>query len=188
MAKRIKRDCKQRASRRAQARRKTRPHRIRQPRIKPNRRRRRKLISDVRLEQALRVYSRTKDIDAAARSIRVSRQTLERAAIKRLLRHKRPSRLRVAIRRLPRRMPIFSGGKQLAITVNSKSAAMIGRYNSAVRQFLGTNDPKFLAEFKGRGVKDARGKLHPFETDPNTLYRLSSAGSEPFEEIYRIVL
>ncbi|MGA8611668.1 MAG: hypothetical protein WB760_08090 [Xanthobacteraceae bacterium] len=59
---------------------------------------------------------------------------------------------------------------------------------SAVGQFLKTNDPKFLAEFKGTSVKDASGKVHQFEADPNTLYRLSSAGGEPFEEIYRIVI
>ena len=85
-------------------------------------------------------------------------------------------------------MPIFSGGKQLAITVRTRSASLIGRYMSAVRQFLRTNDPKYLADFKGRRVKDVKGKVYEFETAPNVLYRLSSAGGEPFEEIYRIVL
>jgi hypothetical protein len=59
---------------------------------------------------------------------------------------------------------------------------------SAVRQFLQTNDPKYLTKFKGLSVRDVRGKIHTFETDPNTLYRLSSASGEPFEEIYRIVI
>jgi hypothetical protein len=85
-------------------------------------------------------------------------------------------------------MPIFSGGKSLAITVTSKSASLIGRYMSAVGQFLKTNNPEFLAEFKDRSVKDASGKLHQFETNPNALYRLASAGGEPFEDIYRIVI
>ena len=76
----------------------------------------------------------------------------------------------------------------MAITVRSRNASLIGRYNSAVGQFLRTNNPDVLAEFGGRAVKDINGKTHPFETNPNTLYRLSSAGTEPFEEIYRIVL
>jgi len=59
---------------------------------------------------------------------------------------------------------------------------------AAVGQFLKTNDPKYLAEFKGRSVKDVKGSIFQFETDPNVLYRLSSAGNEPFEEIYRIVI
>lgn len=85
-------------------------------------------------------------------------------------------------------MPTFSGGRQLAITVRSRAASLIGRYMSAVGQFLKTNDPKYLVEFKGRSVMDVRGKIYEFETDPNVLYRLSSAGGEPFEEIYRIII
>ena len=29
--------------------------------------------------------------------------------------------------------------------------------------------------------------VHPLETDPNTLHRLASAGSEVFHEVYRLV-
>jgi hypothetical protein len=85
-------------------------------------------------------------------------------------------------------MPIFTDGRQLAISARTRSATLIGRYMSAVGQFLKTNDPKYLAEFKGRSVKDIKGRAYQFETDPNALYRLSSAGNEPFEDIYRIVI
>ena len=144
-------------------------------------------ISDARLERALRVYADTKDIKAAARSIRVKLDRLRRA-VKRRFPAKKHVTLWVGVRRLPRKMPIFSGGRQLAITVGSKSASLIARYMSAVSQFLRTNDPKYLAEFEGGSVRNVRGKVHPFETDPNALYRLSSAGAEPFEDIYRIVI
>ena len=144
-------------------------------------------ISDARLERGLRVLSETKNIAQAARSIRVSEERFKRAAKRKAAIRKRKG-VWTVVRRLPRKMPIFSGGRQLAITVNSKSASLIARYMSAVGKFLKSNDPKFLAEFKGVSVKDASGKVHPFETDPNTLYRLSSAGGEPFEEMYRIVL
>ena len=144
-------------------------------------------ISDARLERALRVYSRTKDITAAARSIRVSVDRLKRAAVRKVGTRKRRHILAI-VRRLPRKMPIFTNGKLVAVSVNSRSAALMGRYMSAVGQFLKTNDSKFLAEFKGRSVKDVSGKIHEFETNPNVLYRLSSAGNEPFEDIYRIVI
>ena len=85
-------------------------------------------------------------------------------------------------------MPIFTNGRLLAITVNSSNATRIARYMSAVGQFLQTNNLKDLAEFSGRNVKDVRGKVFPFETNPNALYRLSLAGGEPFEELYQIVL
>ncbi len=144
-------------------------------------------ISDARLESGLRVLSETKDIEAAARSIRVSVERFKRAA-KRLSAIRKQDRNWIVVRRLRRKMPMFTGGRQLAITVNSKSASLVGRYMSAVRQFLHSNDPKYLAEFRSRTVKDVRGKTFQFETDPNALYRLSSAGGGPFEEIYRIVL
>lgn len=149
--------------------------------------RRKPRISDTRLERGLRVLSETNDIATAARSIRVSVDRFKRAAKHRNA-IRRQERNWIVVRRLQRNMPIFSDGRQLAITVRSKSASLIGRYMSAVGQFLKTNDPKFLAEFKTRGVKDVSGKVYQFETDPNELYRLSSAGGEPFEEVYRIVL
>src|SRR5579872_3540344 len=149
--------------------------------------RRRPGISAARLERGLGVLSDTKDIKVAARSIRVSPERFKQAAKRKAAIRKLADRWSV-VKRLPRHMPIFSAGRQIAIKVRGKSASLIGRYMSAVGQFLKTNDPKFLAEFKGRSVKDVRGKVHQFETDPNVLYRLSSAGGEPFEEIYRIVL
>lgn len=144
-------------------------------------------ISDARIERALRVYTETKDIKQAARAIRVAPERLKRA-VKRKFPTLKHVTLWVRVRRLPRKMPIFTNGRQLAIKVRTKSASLIGRYMSAVGDFLRTNDPKFLREFKGLSVKDANGKLYPFETAPNTLYRLSSAGGEPFEEMYRIVI
>ena len=152
-----------------------------------SRQKRRPGVSDARLERGLRVLAETKDIKTAARSIRVSPERFERAAKRKAAIQKRKGFWTV-VRRLPRKMPIFSGGRQLAVTVRSNSASLIGRYMLAVRQFLRSNDPKFLGEFKGRSIKDVRGNAHPFETDPNTLYRLSSAGNEPFEDIYRIVI
>jgi hypothetical protein len=144
-------------------------------------------ISDTRLERGLRVLHETKNIKAAARSIRVSEARFKLAA-KRKAAIRKGKGVWTVVRRLPRKMPIFSDGRQLTTVVNSKTASVIARYMSAVGKFLKSNDPKSLAEFKGVSVKDASGKVHPFETDPNTLYRLSSAGGEPFEEMYRIVI
>jgi hypothetical protein len=149
--------------------------------------RRRIGINATRLERGLRVLSETKDIKTAARAIRVSPERFKLAA-KRKATIRKQKGFWIVVRRLPRRLPIFTNGKQVAITVRSKSASLIGRYMSAVGQFLKTNDPKFLAEFRDRSVKDARGKTYEFETNPNALYQLSSAGNEPFEEIYRIVI
>ena len=70
----------------------------------------------------------------------------------------------------------------------STSASKVGRFMSAVSDFLRTNNPAGLREFEGASVTDISGKTHPFETRPNALYRLASAHDQSFEHIYRIVI
>jgi hypothetical protein len=65
---------------------------------------------------------------------------------------------------------------------------MVGRFMSAVGHFLETNNRSVLTPFAGQSVADIDGRKHPFETRPNVLYRLSSAGEHTFEQIYRIVI
>ena len=87
------------------------------------------------------------------------------------------------------RLSSCSAGQALTITVpNLKTAAKLGRYLSAVRQFLATNDPGHLAPHIGESVTDTAGKTFPFETNPNVLYRLSVTGTETFEQVYRIAV
>jgi len=98
-------------------------------------------------------------------------------------------RWRIGIDRRPRRLPIYSRARTIDIIVPGyEEAVLVGRYMSAVGQFLATNDPLVLSPYRGLGIRDMSGRYHPFETDPNTLYRLASAGPEPFELVYRIVV
>lgn len=128
----------------------SRPKKTKSRSITPFRRKQR--ISDARLERGLRVLSDTRDIATAARAIRVSPARFKRFA-KRKGTIRKQGRQWSVTRRLPRKVPIFTGGRQLALTVRSKSASLIGRYMSAVGRFLETNDLKFLTEFTGRSVK-----------------------------------
>lgn len=148
---------------------------------------RKRTVSTRQLERALGVLRQTKDLATAARSIRVSPERFRNAAQRKKAIAKRGKAWRV-VARLPRQMPLFSKEKLIVVQVRSRAASKIGRYMAAVGQFLISNDPSPLADFRGGAVKDAAGKSHPFETRPNTLYRLSSAGGEPFEEVYRIVV
>jgi hypothetical protein len=70
-----------------------------------------------------------------------------------------------------------------------ESARLAGLYMQTVYgPFLETNTPAVLAPFVGTGVHDKSGRFYPFETRPNELYRLTLAGPEPFEQIYRILM
>ena len=84
---------------------------------------------------------------------------------------------------------LYSGGKAEVVTVGRfSSASLIGRYMAAVGQFLKSNDRKLLQPFVGQSVAEISGKAFPLETNPNTLYRLASAGGETFEQVYRIIV
>ncbi len=145
-------------------------------------------ISDARLETALRTLRETGDLTVASQSIRVKPERLKRIALRRKLIRKSGKKWIVSAR-LPRRMLLYTDGRELIVTTrNTKSASLIGRYMAAVRHFLRTNDPSGLAEFADANIKDTGGKIYPFEINPNVLYQLGSAGGETFEDIYRIVI
>jgi hypothetical protein len=82
-------------------------------------------------------------------------------------------------------MLIYSRGQLESVTVRGfKEARRIGEYMNAVRRFLATNDARILKPFVGQSVTDSRGISHPFEVQPNTLYRLVQSGDGDFTSIY----
>jgi len=89
--------------------------------------------------------------------------------------------------RISRVMSIYENGKKEWIEIrDSRTASKIGKYNSAVNQFLRTGNKKVLKPFK-KPFKDAKGKQHHFETDPDELYEIAESQEEPeFYEIYKI--
>src|SRR5260221_7561552 len=87
-----------------------------------------------------------------------------------------------------RRMPIYSDGRRVVVTVhNGKTASVIGSYMRAVRVFFDTENIGLLDPFRDQSIPDVNGKRHVFETRPNVLLRLDAAGIEPFEITYEIV-
>jgi len=134
------------------------------------------------------VLRQEKSLTAAARAAKVSPERLRRYASERHIIERLGQRWTVR-HELPRRMSLFSRGRLVQVVVSDFDAASkIGRYMSAVGEFLRTNEPSGLREFEGVSVVDVSGKTHAFETRPNALYRLASAHDEGFEHIYRIVV
>jgi len=89
--------------------------------------------------------------------------------------------------RILRIMSIYENGKQEWIEIrDSRTASKIGKYNSAVNQFLRTGNEDILKQFI-KPFKDSKGNLHYFETDPDKLYGIAESQEEPeFYEIYKI--
>lgn len=149
--------------------------------------RKRNTISDSRLQNGLVTLRASGDLGSAAKAARISQSKFKREALKRKLIKKR-GKSWIVSRDLHRQMLIYSEAKQAPIKLRTGSARLAGKYMSAVGAFLRSNNIRILDEFIDRDVKDISGKRHVFETNPNTLYRLTSSTDEAFEHIYRIVL
>lgn len=91
--------------------------------------------------------------------------------------------------RRPRRILMYSDGRAVIVVVpGHQESRLIGQHRAAVGLFLDTRKREYLVPFVGEGIRDVRGRFHPFETRPNELYRLTAPGPEPFEQIYKIVV
>lgn len=143
---------------------------------------------DEGLEAALKALRRTGTQSRAAKEAGVS---VER--FRRFLREnkiaKREGRKWLITDTVPREMLVISNGEaRKRLLVGHDQTSLNGRYLAATKRFRDSNDNSHLAEFVGRSVRDVNGKLHEFETDENTLYRLAASGSELFEDIYRLII
>ncbi|PLS82774.1 MAG: hypothetical protein CYG60_23540 [Actinobacteria bacterium] len=143
---------------------------------------------DRRLEEGLKEMRRGKSLKAAAKSAHVAPERLRKYAAQTGVVQKERSRWVVKNDRRSRELQIFSGGRALTIVVPGYAEAeLIGRYMSAVGEFLRTNNASNLRPFVGEQVADVNGRTYLLETRPNLLYRLHALGVEPFEQVYRIV-
>ena len=86
-----------------------------------------------------------------------------------------------------RQMLVFSDQRAIKVRVELESASQIGAYMNDVGLFLPNPNPAFLKAWKDKHFVDVKGRKHPFETDPNTLFRLNQAGRNSFDEIYKII-
>lgn len=158
------------------------------PKAKEKSIRKRKLINDDAFQISLKALRSGKTLKEAAASIRVSPERLRNQA-KELGIIRRQGRRWIVKTNLPRKMLVYSEGEAFAVTIGTlRYASKIGRYMSAVRRFLRSNDPAHLKPFIGKSATDTKGKSYIFETDPNAIYRLSASGGESFEQVYRIII
>ncbi len=126
-------------------------------------------IEDDRLQLALKVLRQEKSLSAAAKAAKIAPERLRHFATERDI-IERQGRRWIVRSQLPRRMLLFSDGRVLQVVVGDFDAASkIGRFMSAVGEFLRTNNRAVLSEFEGVSVTDVSGKAHVFETRPNGL-------------------
>lgn len=145
-------------------------------------------LEDRRFQRGLRLLREDKSLSEIAKELGTSRERLTRQLETTKAATKKGRRW-VVRDDLPRRMLIFANGIAIIIIVaNRQTASVVAFFMGAVGRFLRSNDPAELAFFVGKSVRDIDGKVHQFETDPETLYRLAHTGSESVEDAYRYVL
>ena len=77
-------------------------------------------------------------------------------------------------------IPTTLGPTPVAVR-GSKQASQLGRYMSAVGQYLRTGKTDALDQFAGQSIAG-----HPLITDPDTLSSLAQAGALQLDEIYAL--
>jgi hypothetical protein len=145
-------------------------------------------ISDASFQISLKALRSGKTLTEAAREIRVSPDRLRNQAQARKA-IKLQGRKWIVRNDLPRQMLVYSQGEAYPIILGTmRQASKVGSHMAAVKRFLRSNDPAHLAPFVKKSVTDIKNKKHVFETNPNTLYRLSTSGGDTFEQVYRIIV
>ena len=140
------------------------------------------------LEDGFRLIRDGRTLSSAAREVHASPERLRAYLQMQKIAEKRGRRWVPLPDQRPRRMLMYSDGQLARVKVDPSVASLVGSYMGQVSRFLETNDPSGLGIFHGHGITDLRGTFHPFETDPNALYRLANTGQQSFEQIYRIIL
>jgi hypothetical protein len=140
------------------------------------------------LEAGFQVFRAGKPLSVAAKEVHVAPERLRRYVLGQGVAERRGMRWQALPDKRQRRMLMYTNAETRTVTVDLSEAARVGAYMSAVHRFLQTNDIGYIEVFKGNSVMDFRGTKHPFETNPNILYRLAHTDDETFERVYRIIM
>jgi hypothetical protein len=137
---------------------------------------------DTRLADAVRAFSKSRNISKAAKQAGVSPERL-RGFIHRNRIAKRAGR---GWQLVGRHFRVATQGRQRSISVGFETASLVGRHNNAIRRFIRSNDVSVLEPFRGELAVDLAGRKYLLEARPNVLHRLAAAGGETFENVYRL--
>jgi len=139
------------------------------------------------LEKGIKLIKSGSSLTSAAKQLHVAPERLRNYLQTSGVAKKVGSRWKIGPDDRARQMLVFTEGRALKVRVEPEAASLIGSYMNDVGLFLNSNNPSFLKSWNDRHFVDAKGRKHPFETDPNILYRLNQAGRNSFDEIYRII-
>jgi hypothetical protein len=139
---------------------------------------------DSRLANAVRSFSKSRNVSKAAKQAGVSPERLRNF----IQRNKVAARKGIRWELIQREALVTSRKGRHWIKVGFENASLIGSHNEAIKRFRRLNVESILDPFRGREAVDLRGRKYPLETRPNVLHRLAYAGTEVFEPVYRLTV
>lgn len=146
------------------------------------------IVSDEKLESALKLLRQTGHQGAAAKQAGVAPERFRRFLRHHALAARSGRQWQITDNR-PRRMTVITDGESKELSLDGfEEASLNGEHLAAVGTFLTAPDIDLLRPFEGRSVRDVHGKMHPLETNPNRLYRMAASEDEVFHEIYRLII
>jgi hypothetical protein len=138
-------------------------------------------------ELALKALRLSNNQRFAARSGGISTKRFRQFLREKRLAHFRKGRWRFTDRRVRYVLAITTKGQKQLGVKGFDAASAVMSHLGAVRHFLSDPDPKLLEPFRDWPITDVQGRTYHLETRPNVLYRLSVAGTESYEDIYRLI-
>jgi hypothetical protein len=153
-----------------------RTYNILSPREKLNRNKSLKVVDEMRTDKKS-LTKASKDNGISPKTVRRAINVLER------IYNKWPLGLSDKVPDKP--LKIYEHGRIKHILVNrGRASSAIGQYFNAVRKYLDTGDESVLKQFKKMWIRDAKGRIHRFETRPEVIERIEESREDA--EMYEV--
>lgn len=143
-------------------------------------------LHDPRIAQAVAKLFRGKSLSESATESGVSPERLRKVVKDYRLATRRKGKWKVSLKNLAWEVMLFTRGRSEQVQFNNpEQVSRAMSFMASVRHFKDTQDISVLERFRGESVCDLHGTIHPFETRPNLLYRLSFSISERPDKFYK---
>jgi hypothetical protein len=143
-------------------------------------------LKDDRMARAVALLHRGSSLSKSASEAGVSPERLRKFVRDSHIATRRRGRWKVNLKKLNWEVVLYTRGREELVTLNNPHAVSLAMsFMSRVGLFERTGDASVLSDYGGKSVTDVKGVVHPFETNPNRLYRISHARTERPDKYYR---
>lgn len=138
------------------------------------------------MAQAVARLSRGSSLSQSAADSGVSAERLRKFIRDSHIATRRHGKWKVNIKKINWEILLYTRGRAELLQFNDpEQVSRAMSFMASVRHFKDSQDNAAVEVYLGQSVRDRHGKDHPFETNPNTLYRLASSAPDRPDKFYR---